>query len=524
MRQAAAGEVIVEVGTSRSPFIVILSGQLRVEQPRAGGETEVITVHQAGEFTGEVDMLSDQKSMVRLVVEQAGELLILERAAFRKLLAEDPELSELVMRALILRRVGLIEHEQGNVFVVGSRNDADTTRLRTFLTRNGYPHRLYDIEADPHAIELLDTFGVSVGETPVVICGERKLLRNPSNLQLGECLGLADLGNGEVVDLAVIGAGPAGLAAAVYAASEGLDVVVLEAEAPGGQAGTSSKIENYLGFPTGISGQALAGRAITQARKFGARVTAARTVVGLDCGKRPYELRLDDGEHVRASAIVVATGARYRRLDVSGIERFEGAGIYYWATRMEAELCGNEEVAIVGGGNSAGQAAAFLSQHSKRVHILVRDEGLAASMSSYLIRRIEASEQIELHCCTEIAAVEGERHLEEMVWRNRRTGATERRAIRHLFVMIGAVPNTGWVDGCLTLDRAGFIKTGEELSADDLRAQGWTRERSPEHLETSRPGIFAVGDVRSDSIKRVASAVGEGSMAIHHVHRFLSGQ
>jgi thioredoxin reductase (NADPH) len=418
------------------------------------------------------------------------------------------------MRAFILRRVGLIRHVHGGVVVVGPAHTADTLRLLQFLSRNAYPHRLLDTEHDAEAGGFLDCFSLHAADLPVVIAPGRRVLRNPTLAQMADDLGLTEtFDHAQVFDLAVVGAGPAGLAAAVYGASEGLKTIVIESIAPGGQAGTSSKIENYLGFPTGISGQALAGRAQVQAQKFGARLALSRAVVGLDCEQAPYTLRLDDGEKIRARAIVVATGARYRKLDVAGYERFEGAGIYYAATAMEAELCADAEVIVVGGGNSAGQAAVFLARWAKHVHVLVRAGGLAATMSDYLVQRIDRSDRISLHPHATITALDGDSHLSSVTWvtRSGESSTQTTRPATGLFVMIGAEPNTQWAADCLALDGQGFIRTGASAGAD---------VDSP--YATSRPGVYAVGDVRSGSVKRVASGVGEGSVVVQAVHRFLS--
>jgi len=348
------------------------------------------------------------------------------------------------------------------------------------------------------------------------------VLRNPTNLEIANCLGLnAAIDTTDVRDLVIVGAGPSGLAAAVYGASEGLRVLVLETSAPGGQAGTSSKIENYLGFPTGISRQELAGRALTQAEEFGAELMIAKGATRLVCERKPYAIEIDGGPRVLARAVIIATGARYRKLRVENLERFEGAGVYYFATSIESQLCRDEEVVVVGGGNSAGQAAGFLSQAAKRVHVLVRGAGLAETMSRYLIRRIEDNPAIDLRPRTEIVALEGTNHLERVSWRDNETGAVTQHDIRHVFSMTGADPNTDWLHRCVALDETGFIKTGTDLSAEDLTAAGWPLSRPPRLLETSRPGVLAVGDVRCGNVKRVASAVGEGSMAIMFVHKVL---
>jgi thioredoxin reductase (NADPH) len=364
----------------------------------------------------------------------------------------------------------------------------------------------------------LDSFQVSASEIPVLICRGQLVLRNPSNQQIADCLGFNEsIDQTHVRDLVVIGAGPSGLAAAVYGASEGLDVMVLETSSPGGQAGSSSRIENYLGFPTGISGQDLAGRAYLQAQKFGAHMLVARAA-RLICDHKPYGVELENGSRISTSTIVIATGAQYRKLPV---ENLSGTGVYYGATFVEAQLCGGEEVIVVGGGNSAGQAAVFLAQTAKRVHMLVRSTGLAASMSRYLIRRIENSPMITLRPQTEIVRMEGKDHLESVYWRNSQTGQTEKHEISHVFVMTGADPNTRWLDGFIALDDKGFVKTGQDLSPENLSAAGWSLPRQPYLLETSLPSVFAVGDVRGGNIKRVASAVGEGSIAISFVHKVL---
>jgi thioredoxin reductase (NADPH) len=369
---------------------------------------------------------------------------------------------------------------------------------------------------------MLDHFNVAVADVPVLICRGELVLRNPTNAEVAECLGFNDaIDQTHVRDLVIVGAGPAGLAAAVYGASEGLEVLVVESKAPGGQAGSSSWIENYLGFPSGISGQELAGRAYTQAQKFGAQVLIAKGATELSCQRKPYAIAIDQDAHIQARAVIIATGVQYRRLSIDNLERFEGAGVYYGATFVEAQLCGGEDVIVVGGGNSAGQAAVFLSQTARKVYMFVRSRGLADTMSRYLIHRIEASHAIELRTQTELVALEGGDRLERVRWKNSATGVVESGAIGHVFVMTGAVPNTGWLDGCVALDSKGFIKTGTALSQDDLTAARWPLPRPPHLLETSLPGVFAVGDARGGNVKRVASAVGEGSIAVSFVHQVL---
>jgi thioredoxin reductase (NADPH) len=461
-------------------------------------------------------------SLVRVRVREPGEVLAIDEANVRAIVQTDAELSELMMRAFILRRVGLISSERGDVILVGSSHSAGTLKIEQFLTRNGFPFTGLDVESDEGVQALLQRFDLSPADIPVVLCRGQKFLRNPSLDQLAACLGMnPQVDDSRVRDVLVIGAGPAGLAAAVYAASEGLDVLVVETVAPGGQAGSSSKIENYLGFPTGISGQALAGRALVQAQKFGADVIIANSALRVNCGRRPYEVELAANRKVRGRSIVIATGAEYRKLALANLEQFAGVGIYYAATNVEARHCRDEEVVVVGGGNSAGQAAVFLASHCRHVHIFVRSAGLAESMSHYLVRRIEESAHITLHTFTEITALEGGSQLERVTWRNTSTGASETRDIAHVFLMTGAVPNTRWLEGCICLDDRGFVRTGPAINAVQAEGSEWPLLRPPHLLETNVPGVFAVGDVRSGSVKRVASAVGEGSIAIQMVHQVL---
>ena len=519
-RQVQPGEVLLDVG-DQLRFFVVTAGKVDIVSASGPAESLIVTL-QPGQFTGEVNLLSGRRQFTRILASEAGEVIELEREQLLALVQTDSELSDILMRAFILRRVELIAHQVGDAVLVGSDHSADTLRIKEFLTRNGYPHAYVDLDRDPDVQALLDRFQVNLNEIPVVICRGQLVLRNPTNQQVADCLGFNDaIDRTHVRDLIVVGAGPAGLAAAVYGASEGLDVLVMESEAPGGQAGSSSKIENYLGFPTGISGQELAGRAYAQAQKFGAQIMIAKCARKLVCDQKPYTIEMDDGQSARARSIIIATGAVYRRLAIDNASQFEGAGIYYGATFVESKLCRNEEVVVVGGGNSAGQAAVFLAQTSKCVHMLVRASGLAARMSRYLIRRIEENPAIELRTCTQIVALEGADHLERVQWRDRRTGKTETRDIRHIFVMAGAVPNSGWLDGCVLVDANGFIKTGTDLAQEDLIKAGWPPHRRPHLLETSLPGVFAVGDVRAGNVKRVASAVGEGSIVVAAVHRVL---
>jgi thioredoxin reductase (NADPH) len=525
VRHVQVGEVLFKPGDATVPFFVMLSGRMEIAQPTLDGE-RMIALHEPGEFTGEMTMISGQKCLVFGRVAEEGDFLELSAENLRSLVARDAELSEILMRAFILRRLELIRQGWGNLVVLGSQHSARTLEIREFLTRNGHPYAYVDLDRDQTSQELLDRFDVKAADVPVVVCnGGQFVLRSPTIQKLAGCLGFNVVtGAKEIRDVIIVGAGPAGLAAAVYAASEGLDVLMIDTSSPGGQAASSSKIENYLGFPTGVSGQELAGRAASQALKFGARMLIARSVLRLNCDRRPYLVKLDGGEALAARTIVIATGAQYNKLALPNLAQFEGNGVYYGATHMESQLCQGEEVAVVGGGNSAGQAATFLAQTSSRVHMLVRSSGLSNTMSRYLIQRLEENTKVEFHFRTEITALAGSDHLERVMWRDRMSGDESEHAIRHLFLMMGASPRTEWLKGCLALDSKGFILTGRDLDVAS-GADGdprWSLERAPEMLETSLPGVFAVGDVRAGNIKRVASAVGEGAISIHFVHRALT--
>jgi thioredoxin reductase (NADPH) len=520
-RAVQPGEILIEQGDHVVAFYVVTAGEIEIVRP--SGTTEVlVAVHGPGHFTGEVNMLSGRRSLARARATEVGEVIELPRERLLALVQTDSELSEILMRAFILRRAELIAHGLGDVVLVGSTHCAGTVRVKEFLTRNGHPYAYIDLDRDDGVQELLDRFHVSMREIPFLICRGELVLRNPTNEAIADCLGFNDaIDATHVRDLVIIGAGPSGLAAAVYAASEGLDVLVLETNAPGGQAGSSSKIENYLGFPTGISGQELAARAYTQAQKFGAELVIARGATRLACERKPYAIEMDHGVKVPARTVIIATGAEYRKPSIENLVEFENAGVYFGATFIEAQLCRDEEVIVVGGGNSAGQAAVFLAQIAKRVHVLVRASGLAESMSRYLIRRIEDHPSIELHTHTEIVTIEGDAHVQRVHWYDQGAQRGEARDIRHVFIMTGAAPTTRWLDGCVALDGKGFIKTGPDLSGDDLAAAKWPLARTPHLLETSLPGVFAVGDVRGGNVKRVASAVGEGAIAVSFVHQVL---
>jgi thioredoxin reductase (NADPH) len=520
-RPIARGETLIEAGVQAVHFFVVVTG--RIEVVRVANEVEtVVTVHGPGHFTGEVNMLSGRPSLVSIRVIEDGEVIDLMRDQLLLLVQTDAELSEIFMRAFILRRVALIASELGDCVLIGSDHSPGTLRIREFLTRNGNPYRNIDLDRDEGVQSLLDRFQFDISDVPVLICRGTEVLRNPTNREIADRLGFNEsIDAAQVRDMVVVGAGPSGLAAAVFGASEGLDVLVLEANSPGGQAGSSSRIENYLGFPTGISGQDLTARAYTQSAKFGAQLMVAKGATRLDCARKPYSLDIGDNERIPARTVVIATGAEYRRLPLDGIKRLEGAGIYYSATFMEAKLCRGEEVIVVGGGNSAGQAAVFLAQHAKRVHMIIRSGGLAETMSRYLIRRIEENPAIELRTQTEVSELAGDHHLERVCLTDKQSGVTEANAIRHVFVMTGAAPSTAWLANCVVLDSHGFIKTGPDITPEELHQAGWPLTRAPHLLETSLPGVFAVGDVRSGNVKRVASAVGEGSIAVSFVHQAL---
>jgi thioredoxin reductase (NADPH) len=521
VRHIEQGEVLVDAGEPVTRLFVVTAGQIEVVRASEVNE-ETVAVFRPGMFTGEVAILSGRRGLAQIRATQSGEVIEVDREQLLSLVQTDSELGDILMRAFILRRSELIARGVSDVVLVGSIHCAGTLRVKEFLTRNGHPYSYIDLDRDDGVQDLLDHFRVSAADVPILICRGKVVLRDPTNEEIAECLGFNEaIDQTHVRDVVIVGAGPSGLAAAVYGASEGLDVLVLESNAPGGQAGTSSKIENYLGFPLGISGQELAARAYTQAQKFGAQLMIAKNAKQLACERKPYAIEIDDGVRVPALAIIIATGAEYRRLSLENLSQFEGAGVYYGATFIEAQLCGGEDVIVVGGGNSAGQAAVFLAGTAKRVHMLVRSEGLASSMSRYLIRRIEQNPRIDLRTKTEIAALEGSNHLERVSWRDNVSGNIETHDIRHVFVMAGAMPNAHWLDGCVAQDANGFIKTGADLSPEDLAAAHWPLTRAPHLLETSLPGVFAVGDVRQGSLKRVASAVGEGSIAVAFVHQVL---
>jgi len=520
-RAVQGGEVLVEAGQQHYPLFVVLDGEVEGTVSSAFAVSTVNTLRR-GQFTGELNLLPGRRALATVRVTEPGSVIEVGRDALLALVQNDGELSEIFMRAFVLRRVALIDRGLGDVVLLGSSFSADTLRIQEFLARNAHPYSYVDLDRDTGVQELLDRFDVSADDIPVAICRGEAVLRNPSNAEIADCLGFNEsVDTTRMRDVVIVGAGPAGLAAAVYAASEGLDVLIIESDSPGGQAAWSSRIENYLGFPSGISGQELAARAFSQAEKFGAQMMIAKRATRLHCRERPYAIEMDNGARVAARTMIIATGAEYRGLPIQNVGRFIGAGVYYGATPMESRLCKGEDVIVVGGGNAAGQAATFLAQSARRVVLIVRSGGLAEGMSRYLIRRIEEMPAIELRTNCQIVALEGSTHLERVRWRDENSGGESTEPIRHLFVMTGAVPATKWLKECLVLDEHGFIKTGPDLSHDELEAARWLLARPPHLLEASRPGVFAVGDVRGGNIKRVSSAVGEGSIAVAFVHQVL---
>jgi len=513
------GERLFETGKPGPGMFVVLSGHVAITQRDGLGHVTPVIDQGPGQFLAEIGQLSGRVALVDGHAEGDIETLLIPPNRLRALLVAEAVLGERIMRALILRRVNLIQGGVGGPVLIGPSNSASVAGLQNFLTRNGFPHHLLDPVRDHDAAELIARYSPSPDDWPLVVTIDGTVLRNPTESELARALGMIGGPRGDkIYDAAIVGCGPAGLATAVYAASEGLSVVVLDSRAFGGQAGASARIENYLGFPTGISGQALAGRAFTQAQKFGADIMIPVSVRSLDCTRRDgvFKLALDGEEEVRSRAIVVASGARYRRPEIENLARFEGRGVWYWASPIEARLCAEQEIALVGAGNSAGQAAVFLSGHARKVTMIIRGGGLGASMSRYLIERIEATPNIDLLFNSEVTALEGghDASLERVRWRSRLSGEESTADIRNLFLFVGADPATGWLDGCgVTLDRAGFVVTGAQ---SDLNLG---RPRS--QLETSVPGVFAVGDVRSGSVKRVGGAIGEGAQVVAALHGFL---
>jgi thioredoxin reductase (NADPH) len=513
------GETLFETGKPGPGMFVLLSGHVAITQRDGLGHVTPIIDQGPGQFLAEIGQLSGRVALVDGHAEGDVETLLIPPERLRALLVAEADLGERIMRALILRRVSLIRVGAGGPVLIGPSNSRGVIRLQGFLTRNGFPHHLLDPESDHDAAELIARYSPSPTDWPLVVTADGTVLRNPTESGLGRAMGMVRaLAKDKVYDVAVVGSGPAGLSTAVYAASEGLSVAVCDGRAFGGQAGASARIENYLGFPTGISGLALTARAFNQAQKFGADIMIPVTVNALDCSRADgaFGLKLDDGEVLRARSIVVASGARYRRPEIENLADFEGRGVWYWASPIEARLCAEQEVVLVGGGNSAGQAAVFLSDHARKVHLVIRGGGLGASMSRYLIERIEAASNIELVFNTEVVALEGAKDasLERVRWRSRLSGEDSTTDIRNLFLFVGADPATGWLDGCgVMVDRGGFVATGAQCRTSEGQLVP--------ALQTSVPGVFAVGDVRSGSVKRVGGAIGEGAQVVAALHDFL---
>jgi thioredoxin reductase (NADPH) len=504
-------ESVYAIGEQGAPAWLVLQGSIDVVRRDGLTHEAPITTHGVGQFSGEVNQLAGRPA---IAAGRAGSngcvALPFDAAHLRALMVGSADVGEIIMRALILRRVGLIEEGGAGTILIGMPGTADLTRLQGFLTRSGFPNLVLDVATDAEGKALVERIGVAPEDLPLVVCPNGAMLKKPSDAEVATCLGMMPTLNPEhVYDVAIVGAGPAGLAAAVYAASEGLSVVVLDERAMGGQAGASARIENYLGFPTGISGQALAGRAFNQALKFGAEIAIPIQVERLDCSERLLTVEMPGDRRLRARTVVAASGARYRRPDVHDLSVYEGAGISYWATPIEARLCSGEEIALVGGGNSAGQAVVFLAPHVKRLHLIARRD-LSETMSRYLIDRIKALANVEIHAGAEIASLEGDRKsgLTGATFRHRGDGKTQHRALRHIFLFIGADPNADWLRGCAETDEKGFIVTGKRTLP----------------LETSVPGVFAIGDVRAGSTKRVAAAVGEGAAVVAQIHALLANR
>ncbi len=521
-RKTEAGEVLFRAGDTSNDFIVILEGAVEMVDDFAG-EARTIGTFLAGRFLGELNMLTGQSMYLTAVVREGGEMLAIPRERLKEVVTEEPNLSDIILKAFLARRSYMMRTGLG-LRIMGSRHSGDATRLREFAARNRMPHVWIELEEDPQAEALLERFAVQPSETPVTIWQDVDVLKNPTNSELARAIGLElDASRERTYDLVVVGTGPAGLGAAVYGASEGLSTLALESVALGGQAGTSSRIENYPGFPAGLSGFELASRVLVQADKFGARTAVPLEAIGLRREDGQYRIELSEGGEVVARSVIAASGARYRRLDVPRLARFEGVSVHYAATEAEAQRCEDEEVAVVGGGNSAGQAAVFLSRRVRNVFLLIRGDDLGKSMSRYLVDRITKADNIEMLPSTEVRELVGEDRLDGIVVQDNRSGARRTLGTRALFAFIGADANTGWLEGAVELDERGFVLTGGALHRSRLEGGVWQeRPREPFLLETSMPGVFAAGDARAGSIKRVASAVGEGAMAVRLVHQHLA--
>jgi thioredoxin reductase (NADPH) len=524
VRRYAAGEALFVTGEIAPGMYVLIKGSVRVTRRDPLGHSAPIVEEGPGQFVAEVGQLSGQPAFVDVEAIDDVEALLISPENLRALMVEEPELGERIMRALILRRIALIEAGTGGPVLIGPEFSPDVIRLQGFLARNAYPHQLLDPTQDPDAAKLVEQYAPNPADLPLAVCPKGTILKNPNETELARALGMVPIDErGRTYDVAVVGAGPAGLSTAVYAASEGLSVIVFDARAFGGQAGASARIENYLGFPTGISGQALTGRAYVQAQKFGARMAIPSEVTRLDLTETPIAVHVNDGRRVKASTVVVATGARYRRLDIPNLGDFEGRGVWYWASPIEARLCRDEEIVLVGGGNSAGQAAVFLRNFAAKIRMLVRGPSLEESMSQYLIERIRAIDNIEVLTNTELVALYGsrEKQLERVRWRNILTGEETEKPIRHVFLFIGADPATAWLKGSgVALDSKNFVLTGSDIPPEVRRSNNGSG--GPLTLETSVHGVFASGDVRSGSVKRVGAAIGEGAVAAAELHAVLA--
>jgi thioredoxin reductase (NADPH) len=521
-RKTEVGQVLIRAGDRACAFIVVLDGEVEVVDDFAG-QTRTIGVLLAGNFAGELNLLTGQALYLSFVVRKRGEVLAIPRAQLKQVVTEDPALSDIILKTFLARRsIGM--RAGVGLRIIGSRHSSDATRLREYATRNRLVHGWIEVEEDPKAEALLQAFGATPSETPVAIWQGKEVLKNPTNAELARAIGLkVDATPEQTYDLVVVGAGPAGLGASVYGASEGLSTLALESMALGGQAGTSSRIENYLGFPAGLSGFELASRALVQADKFGAQTAVPQEAVGLSRTDGHYRIQLLEGGQVLARSVIAATGARYRRLEIPHLERFQGESIHYAATEVEALRCQGKQVAVVGGGNSAGQAALFLAARTPRVFLLIRGNTLDKTMSSYLADRVLDAHNVELLANTEVQALMGEDRLEGIVVEHNRSGARRTLHVHFLFVFVGAKANTGWLEGAVELDERGFVRTGRDLDRPARNGDLWQRPlREPYLLETSLPGVFAAGDVRSGSTKRVASAVGEGAMAVRLAHQYLT--
>jgi thioredoxin reductase (NADPH) len=521
-RKTEVGEVLFRAGDTSNDFIVVLEGEVEVVDDFAG-EARTIGVFITGRFLGELNILTGQAMYLTAVVREGGEVLAIPRERLKEVVTEEPNLSDVILKAFLARRSYMMRTGLG-LRIIGSRRSVDAARLREFAARNRVPHVWIELEQDPTAEALLERFGAKPSEAPVTVWQGEDVLKKPTKAEFARATGLeVDAPLERTYDLVVVGAGPAGLGASVYGASEGLSTLALESIALGGQAGTSSRIENYPGFPAGLSGFELASRVLVQADKFGARTAVPREAVGLRREDGHFRIELSEGGEVAARSVIAASGARYRRLEVPSLGRFEGVSVHYAATEAEARLCEGEEVAVVGGGNSAGQAALFLAGRTRRVYLLIRGDDLSKSMSRYLVDRVAQAENVELLATTEVRELMGEDLLEGVVVQDNRSGARRTLGAQALFVFIGADANTSWLRGAVDLDERGFVLTGTELNGSALKEDSWReRSREPFLLETSLPGVFAAGDVRSGSIKRCASAVGEGSMAVRLIHQYLA--